>query len=353
MLPRTDWGAAAAATHVVLAEFGVDVRKAIDPSDPAAFDRALVELGDDLRRVVNPQEQGAVERAIAKLDVDWRKMTPAQQTAVVRTANAALAGVPARVMPKVETRSIAAGREMSVATRVALKRELGSTAIRTSFTAVDREMVRLLAKNQSFYVTNEYGRRSATFSRVARNVVARGLERGRSSADIGRELAQVMRKTHLGRSKSYWHTIASVFVGRARAAAQVRSFSEAGIERMQFLAVMDEQTTDECRCLHETIYDVGDGIAQLDRMKSIGEPEEIKNVAPFVRSERLESGERRLFTRTNGGRESTIAVVTRSGYGRADDRGAYRDKASVSKLSGLGLVTPPLHCHCRSTLVPY
>ena len=113
-------------------------------------------------------------------------------------------------------------------------------------------------------------------------------------------------------------------------------------------AVLDEVTTDICRFLHGKIFAVSQGLKQFETVEA--NPDDLGNLAPWVRSARDDEGRKTLFVEQNGKRRP-IAEVTRSGFGTADSQGEYGRTLSNEELSNLGISYPPFHGLCRSDLV--
>ncbi len=324
---------------------GVPLAKAIDLSTVAGFDRAVAVLATRLRGVAAADERRAVRDAVAVLDVDWARTTPEQRRQLVAEAmNQAgrhVRAIPARLGAPLGQAAV----EVVNATRTAARRR-HQLAIGVEMNALDRRIVRHVARSQVLFVTDAYGRRLEELGARAKEVVVAGLEAGHGRADIAVALAAAAEGALTGRSRFYWEVVAGAFVGRARSFAQVSSYAEAGIERYRVQAVLDEATTPTCRFLHGKTFAVRTALADFDRLEGLARPEDVKAASPWIR---MKNGV--LFVEHTSGRHE-LADVVRSGVGSRDDLGEFRARMDDADLGALGIGPPPYHGLCRSTSTP-
>jgi SPP1 gp7 family putative phage head morphogenesis protein len=324
----------------------------IDPRSPDGFLRIVDQVARALRRAAQGAEADAVRRVIDQLDVDWPHLTDADRMRIVRAANEAIAGVPPAIMPKVhEVLDLEAGRVVR-GTRRSVKQTF-SLKISSDFTRTDERIAQFVARSQTNFIRDEYGRRQIAFSEKARQIVSRGIAQGLGRDEISRQLREAFRNTAVNRSAFYWDVVASAFVGRARSAAEVSSYAEAGISHYLIVAVLDEVTTDICRFLHGKRFSVGASMAQFARIERLRDPERIKHAQPWlqVRQDRL--GNRVIVVPTERG-NVRVAVVEDSAERKhaKDERGRFRSGMSAAKLEAINVGPPPFHALCRSTTVP-
>lgn len=335
---------AARTAECVLRHFGVALVKRLDLSTPAGFDRAVAALAAELRGHAARAEADAVRAAIGVLDVDWRRTTASERRRLISTALVAAGRNTALVPTQIRASLADAARRVVTDTR-SHAREQG-LAIAADFNAVDRRVIAHVVRSQGNFVRNEYGRRLDAFGQRARDVVAAGLERGLGRADIAAELQQAARSAVIERAPFYWEVVAGSFIGRGRSNAQTSAYAEAGIERYQIVAVLDERTTACCRFMNGKVFAVRAALDQIAALEELADPESIKAAAPWVR----ERGGR-LYVDHSTGRIS-LADVLRSGVGQREDTGEFQAHVDASRLAGLGLSAPPFHALCRSTSVP-
>jgi len=336
--------AGAEAASLVLSQLGVRIAKALDLGTPAGFDQAVAGLASRLRRVASSSEAEAVRAAIAHLDVDWRRTTPEQRRRLVSSAMSAAGRRTALIQREVRVPLGEAAEEVVAATRTRARRQ--GLAISARFSALDRRVVQHIVGSSANFVRDEYGRRADVFGQRAREVVAEGLAAGLGRADIAAELETAARAALIQRSPFYWETVAGSFVGRGRSYSEVASYAEAGIQRYQIIAVLDEQTTAICRWMNGKVFSVRSGLDRFAEVEAAKDPEEIKRLAPWVRERG--TGDRRLLYVDHASGRHDLAVVQRNAVGRRDDVGAFRALRGDDALPGLGLSSPPFHGLCRT-----
>ena len=145
--------------------------------------------------------------------------------------------------------------------------------------------------------------------------------------------------------------VAGAFANRSRTWGQLSSYSEAGIQRFLFEAMLDEVTTNVCRLMHGKSWAVEAGISLYERIEALENPQDIKSVQPWVRDGRDADGNSVLQI-GSAGQFQTVARVLESGVGRQDDVGRFSQTMSDTELIANGVIVPPLHGGCRSVLVP-
>jgi SPP1 gp7 family putative phage head morphogenesis protein len=324
----------------------------IDPRSPEGFLRIVDQVARALRRASQGAEADAVRRAIDQLDVDWPHLTDADRMRIVRAANEAIAGVPQAIMPKVhEVLDLEAGRVVRGTRRSA--KQTFSLNISSDFTRTDERIAQFVARSQTNFIRDEYGRRQVTFSEKARQIVSRAITQGLGRDEISRQLREAFRNTAVNRSAFYWDVVASAFVGRARSFAEVSSYADAGISHYIIVAVLDEVTTDICRFLHGKRFSVGASMAQFARIERLRDPERIKHEQPWLQVRQDRRGNRVIVVPTEHGNVS-VAVVEDSAERKhaKDERGRFRNGMSAAKLETLNVGPPPYHGLCRTTCVP-
>jgi SPP1 gp7 family putative phage head morphogenesis protein len=324
----------------------------IDPRSPEGFLRIVDQVAGELRRASQGAEAEAVRRAIAQLDVNWPGLTEDQRLRIVRAANQAIASVPPQIQFRVNR---ILGREASQVvrgTRRSLK-ERFDLPIAADLTRTDVRIARFVAGSQLNFIRDEYGRRQEDFSEKARQVVSQGIAQGLGRDDISRALGAAFRDTAMNRSAFYWDVVASAFVGRARSAAEIVSYAEAGIAYYIIEAVLDEVTTDICRYLHGKRFSVSVAMGQLERAERLRNPEDIKQAQPWLRVRQDRRGNRAIFVPTAQG-DLRVAVVADSAErkGLKDARGTFRAGLSASRLETVQVGPPPYHGLCRTSTIP-
>lgn len=342
---------AGAVEDVLRRALRVDIAKALDPLDPEDFDTIVARLQRAMSRAAAGQEAKVLNAAVNALDVDWANMTAAQRTRLIEATASTLMRIPARTVgPLVSTLEVA-GERIQRGTRTSVRATIEST-IRIGLSAADRRVTEHAAASQAHYITDQWGRRRDDWSRTAREIVARGLEEG-----LGQDEIAAILRSRLGplagarESARYYSLIASSYAARSRSFAHLRSFEDAGIERYIFEAIMDEHTTDQCACLNGRRFETAAALATYDAVARSDDPEAVIDLQPWVRAGVGPDGSRVLYTERRDGTRTTIATVETSRVGQRDAPGVYSNVRSTSDLQAMGVCMPPLHAHCRSTIV--
>jgi len=321
-----------------------------DPLTPRGFDRVVLGVLRELRAGVAGKEKKAIEALLRELEKDWSKLGEAAKDAAFRAAaekylgfgpdvGAAVGQVARHVGP-----TIIAGTKAAAVHRDRLR-------IEPSLNAVDERMVVAAATHQALFARDEHGRRSAWLSDRARAVVSQGLEEGLDRYEIAKRIRSDLGAAADARSENYWRLIASVFTGRARSYGHLSAMSEAAVEEFEFEAVLDEVTTDVCRFMHGKVFSVGAGLSRFAEVEQAQDPEDVKDLQPWAGTAKTDDGGRAIFYKAGGAR-SMVARVDESAVGRKDEVGRYSGGMRRGALEKAGLTTPPLHGHCRSTVLP-
>jgi SPP1 gp7 family putative phage head morphogenesis protein len=342
------YGAGADAAEDILRDVFC-IEKALDPLDAADFVAIVRRLSRALRGVAQPAEDAALRRALERLDVDWPNLTPEARDQVVRAARQALGAVEAQVLPQVEQIFEAEADGIVRGTRRATVRRFG-LRIGADLSRTDERIAKFVRESQGNFVRDEYGRRRDDFTARAKEIVASGVERGLGRDDIAAELSESMSREAFNRSRDYWDVVANVFAGRARTFTQVNAYDEAGVERYRWEAVLDEVSCDRCRFLHGRTFTVAGAVRRFRDVERLRDPEDIRDVQPFVQVGADEDGNQVLFYE-RGGRRRAVAAITESAEGERDEVGRFSRALSTAQLDAAGLGQPPAHGRCRCVTV--
>lgn len=113
----------------------------------------------------------------------------------------------------------------------------------------------------------------------------------------------------------YWRVVANAAASRAYHYGVLKSGQSAGRRYYQYHAVIDAKTSDTCAALHGTEWPVADAISLMERIAN-ADPEEVKTLAPWIKYKDIEQ----LLMNPMG-------------------------------LRALGIIVPPVHGNCRSTII--
>jgi ADP-ribose pyrophosphatase YjhB (NUDIX family) len=337
---------AAAAAGILRDVYKVDVYKALDPLKHDDFAKITRHLAKDLKGLALPVEAKALKHAVEMLDVDWHGISMEARGAVVAEAQKYISDIGPHVMPALEQKLSVFAKDLGATTKknTVLAHDL---KISTSLNATDERIMKFAADSQGHYVRDAFGKRADEAGDTARFIVSSGLEDGLGSADISAKLSKYL-GDKLGRTDSYWTTIAMVFANRARTSVQLFAFAEAGIETYTWESVLDEVTSLQCRFMHGRQFSVGGAVQSIHAVED-GGPESIKLEAPF-----LNVSGNRLYAQIGDGPtgQLTVAQSIESAVGQKDKIGTFSSTHTDKDLENLGIRMPPLHGRCRSTVIP-
>ncbi len=215
---------------------------------------------------------------------------------------------------------------------------------------LDVDTITNVVTSQMVYVKDSYGRRADEIDDLAKQVVASGLERGLGRDDISGELATKLGPLGADRTANYFDLIANDFANKARTSTQLNTFERAGIIRYRFHSIMDQATSEICRLLNGRVFSVEKAAERMRHAMRLEDPEEIRNVRPWVQTGTNDAGNQILYF-NRGGARHVVAHVDEAGEGQLDRAGKYSNQMSNKALEAAGVTVPPCHSHCRSTIL--
>ena len=326
------------------------VKKAFSLSSKTGFDKAVSQMASTLRRLSSPSERDAVADAVGVLDVDWLSTTADERARLVNDAmvqaGAALSLIPAKIEGSVEGFArdvVGAGRESA--------RGAGAS-IAVDFNATDEKIIDFLTSSNSLYISDEHGRRINDMGEKARTIIADGVSEGLGREEISSRLRAAATSAASGRSEFYWEVLSAAFVSRGRSLAQMSAYEEAGIEKYQLEAVLDEATTDYCRSVHGLEFSVKTGLSNFERIAELDDAAQIKETSPWVRETTNPDGSVDMWVRGSDGEKVSVGTVSESAVGTADKIPKVESLKTPPQLSSLGIGLPPFHGLCRTTTIP-
>jgi SPP1 gp7 family putative phage head morphogenesis protein len=204
-------------------------------------------------------------------------------------------------------------------------------------------------RSETHFIRDQYGRRADELSERARDIVAGGLEQGLGRDDIAEDLSTALTAA-TGQRRAYWQLVATNFANRGRTYTQLVAFDEADIERFRFEAVLDQVTSEVCRFMHGREFTVEHARRRFEAVEQAPDPEQVSELQPWMQTGRDDAGNQVLYFE-RGGRRHLVAQVDQGAVGRSDEVGRYSQAMSNDELIAAGVTVPPLHGHCRSTIV--
>ena len=117
------------------------------------------------------------------------------------------------------------------------------------------------------------------------------------------------------KSAHYWRIVANASASRSYHYGLLKGAQANGQTGYRFEAVLDNRTTPICRELHGREFWIADAVSLVERIALADSVEEVKDIAPWVKASDVKS-------------------------------------MGVDRLAELGVMIPPLHALCRSSIVP-
>ncbi len=331
----------------------IEIVKALDPMKKGDLLRISRHTARALKRATAGFEAIAVRDALQELDVDWPALSPQARLRATQAANRQIRKVlPVKVVPGVQrVLNFTVPPLIEGTKKGAIKRHRLNVPF--FFSDHDAQIARLAVQSQTNFVTNEYGKRIDSFSTSVRRVIGAGIERGAGGHEIVQDLrTKVGDFGKLGRGDFYWEVVALAFTNRTRNAALLGSFAEAAFELFRWESILDEVTTEQCRFMHDKVFPISDTTAKYLQAERAKNPEEVKQIQPWVSTGLDKEGNRVMFFRDAEGEKQIVAQIDESGIGENDRIGSYSRTMDNDQLLRAGVSMPPLHGLCRSTVVP-
>jgi hypothetical protein len=116
------------------------------------------------------------------------------------------------------------------------------------------------------------------------------------------------------KSVPYWRLVANAAASRSYHYGLLKGGSAIGRTGYRYEAVIDERTSEVCRVLHGREWRIDDAVGLIEKIASAEDPEEVKSISPWLKPSDVEG-------------------------------------LTNKELRDLGVILPPAHGNCRSTLV--
>lgn len=209
-----------------------------------------------------------------------------------------------------------AGKLPSVMTRWYKRAKKGvasAHALDVVWEQIDQQATAWLADHHMYWVGNYYDKH---LSKALATHVADGVKAGLGRTAIGEELKTFFTDYPGVQNKplSYWRGFAANGMNRTRQFGLIQSWQDVGVTQLEILAVMDERTSDICRELNGNTIPVARSAAQRDQLMAAEDPEDVKTIAPWPKLGDIQN-------------------------------------VGMNNIMSQGVVTPPYHFNCRTTLV--
>lgn len=332
------------------------IEKALDPLKDKDFVALVLRLARDLGRRAKPLAQKELKKILAKLNKDWRNLPAAERDKALADIALIITEFSKTLSPATVAAMGLHTERMIKKTRRNLKRKYrGSNTllplINVSFTQADQKLVDAVS-DIGVFVGNRLNSQADRLTEQLKRKIKEGVKLGLRSDEIAKDLKALVSDLGIEQDLGYWTVVANNALNTARQYGLMSGFARAGIEKYEWSSVMDERTTPICRYLDGKIFNVSDGLRAFDRIKDLKDqdPRAVATVLPFVR-ERVNSAGI-LEYRVAGRRSSLVVSVIEDARGKKDVRGVFEDGMDIEALVSNGLLLPPIHHLCRSTVLP-
>lgn len=184
---------------------------------------------------------------------------------------------------------------------------------RLMMAAFDDDAMQWLNDHHMYWVGSYYDR---FLSEQIAKTIKDGMVEGLGREAIGGKLKSFFDKYPGVQSKPdvYWRGMAANGMNRSRNFGLISGYQDVGVKQLRVLAVIDSRTSPICREMNGKIIPVARAADQRDAMMAAESPEDIKTISPW------------------------LAVKDIAGL-------------STAKIMDKGMIMPPFHFNCRSTVV--
>lgn len=328
-------------------------RKKGSPLTPGGFDARVLDMVVEISEQLDPIERAAAKDMVEALQKNWTRLTPKQREAAIEAAAKRYLKKWEEASPDLEPTFSAHGAELAEATRAAAVRTY-ALGIEASLSIVELQSAQLLAKQQSFYVTNAAGQRSVELSKIARDIASQGMIDGLDDYEIGEQMLAAIPEKALQRSHAYYRMVSSTYVGRQRTSSLMSSFSESGARGFEVVGVLDTLTCEPCRFMDGRVFGVQRALQNIRAAEEDEDPEAVKDRLPWLNVAKDPDdpdGGKAIFIKV-GGEKRRIASIVSPSSGKNDARGQYKASMTNAQMASLGVGAPPFHGTCRCSLNP-
>jgi hypothetical protein len=180
--------------------------------------------------------------------------------------------------------------------------------------AFDEQAIGWLQEHHLYWIRGYYTKHMS--GKIA-GIVADGLQQGFGRAAVGDLLRDAITGRYKGitvKPDHYWRLLAANAMNRGRMFGKVAGYQNAYVQMLRVVNPLDERTSAVCIEMEGTIIPVRSAARQRDEMMEARKPEDVKQVAPWLKAE-------------------DIAGTSLQG--------------KISK----GAILPPYHANCRSDVV--
>ena len=215
----------------------------------------------------------------------------------------------------------------------AVKKKLsGKFDVPYTFIHPDRVAIARVNTYQHIFIGDHYNDKvTKQVSKIIRDTIAE--TEVLDAKVIARKLKKLM--PGYAKQKGYYETVTSQVLNNARSYSSMRFYDDAGIDRYQVLAILDEVTSSICKTMDGTILEVKKTLKNFRRYDDCKTKEEVKDVNPWMTMKKDGDDEMVYF------KDKLIGT-----------NGEMAGGLTGPDLQAMGVNACPYHAKCRSTVVP-
>lgn len=249
------------------------IRLVVIEKDQRGYDKLLKKLRDAVLNAWDKKRKQAINEAIEYLvkngEEKFTKATAAEINKILLLRlGSDLSKVMRKDIDKLTSETLKLGKY----------EVLKPLKIKLSFDVRDKGAVKILSKQNLFWIGEYYGENLKTkFDEITEGYFNSDKTIKEIAEDFKQEFQDV---TNQG--ERYFYDLAEHQTNTVRELGKVNGFVTAGIEFYEIRAVMDDRTSDVCKRMNGVVFPVSRAIEYRDNILSLKDPEEIKKASPWL-----------------------------------------------------------------------
>lgn len=199
-----------------------------------------------------------------------------------------------------------------------------------SFDLLDDSAIQALHDDQMMWVGRKYNKNLREGIRTfTEDAIGRGVGRKEAGKIMKEGIENILSGrvsppgTFKGSSEQYFEMLAANTSTTTRVRGHIRSFVDLDVTKIELINPMDHRTSQICAHLNGKIILIEDGVSQIELESGAKNPKKIKEVHPWLSFEKIKE------------------ISPRSGN---------VSKKDTDALAKAGVVLPPFHAKCRTTV---
>ena len=161
-------------------------------------------------------------------------------------------------------------------------KDIAGTA--ATFSLKDEAAMEWTRANTMYWIGQHYDEHlSKEINKLAKEILDSGMDRATAAEYLETTLGQVFNK-----SRVYWDIVSNHVVTRTREFGRISGYEKAKVEYLEIDAVMDHRTSEICKFMNGKIIPVENAVKTRDKLINSSDPEEAKEIAPWVSDKEVE-----------------------------------------------------------------